>query len=203
MKLYDTKLAPNARRVRMFLAEKGISIPLVPIDLMKLEQRSKDFSAMNPDQRVPVLVLDDGTVIFESVAICRYFEELQPDPPLFGTGALGRATVEMWQRRIELDLFFPIAETIRNSHPAFAVLEAQQLPEHADKCRARVLREMEKLDRELAGRRFAAGDDFSIADITGVCALDFMRLARLRIPVELLHLTRWHKEVSDRPSAAA
>ncbi len=203
MKLFDTKLAPNARRVRIFFAEKGISVPLEPVDLMKLEQRSEDFTSLNPDQKVPVLALDDGTILSESVAICRYFEEIQPEPALFGRGALGRAQVEMWQRRLELELFFPIMETIRNGHPAWAVLESPQLAEHAAKMRQRVLDVLPRLDRDLAGREFAAGDAFSIADITGLCALDFMRIPRIRIPDELVHLKRWHAALSERPSATA
>ncbi len=203
MKLFDTKLAPNARRVRIFLAEKGISVPLEPVDLMKLEQRSEDFTSLNPDQKVPVLALDDGTILSESVAICRYFEEIQPEPALFGRGALGRAQVEMWQRRLELELFFPIMETVRNGHPAWAVLESPQLADHAAKMRQRVLDVLPRLDRDLADREFAAGDAFSIADITGLCALDFMRIPRIRIPDELVHLKRWHAALSERPSATA
>ena len=203
MKLYDSKLAPNARRVRVFLAEKNISVPLEPIDLMKLEQKSEDFTRLNPDQRVPVLVLDDGSVLAESVAICRYFEEIQPESPLFGTGALGRAQVEMWQRRVEFDLFYPVAEAIRNGHPAFAVLESPQLADWAEKSKARVMRELKRLDAALADRPFLAGELFSIADITALCAVDFMRLARIRIPEDHLHLARWHASVSARPSAAA
>ena len=118
-------------------------------------------------------------------------------------GALGKAQVEMAQRRVELDLFLPIAEAIRNGHPAFKVLESAQLSDQAAKCRAKALQEMVKLNGELAGRRFMAGDAFSVADITALCAIDFMKLARLRIPDECEHLARWHREVSARPSAAA
>ena len=107
MKLYNSNLAPNPRRVQIFLAEKGVTAPTVDVDLARLEQKSQAFSALNPFQGVPALELDDGTIIAESVAICRYIEELHPDPPLFGVGALERAMVEMWQRRLELHLFFP------------------------------------------------------------------------------------------------
>jgi glutathione S-transferase len=203
MKLYDTKLAPNARRVRIFLAEKGLSVPLMPIDLMKHEHKSDSFGAMNPDRKVPVLVLDDGTVLTESVAICRYFEELHPEPALFGRGALGKARVEMWQRRLELELFFPVAETIRNSHPSFAVLESLQIADHAAKMKERVMAALARFDAEMGDRPFAAGDEFSIADITGLCAIDFARIARIRIPDEMVHLSRWHKALAGRPSAAA
>lgn len=203
MKLYDTKLAPNARRVRIFLAEKGLEVPLMPIDLMKQEHKSDSFRAMNPDRKVPVLVLDDGTVLTESVAICRYFEELHPEPALFGRGALGKARVEMWQRRLEFELFFPVAETIRNSHPSFAVLESPQIAEHAAKMKERVMAALARFNAEMADRPFAAGDEFSIADITGLCAIDFARIARIRIPDEMVHLSRWHKALAARPSAAA
>ena len=114
MKLYDSKLAPNARRVRIFLAEKGMSVPMVDMDLARLDQKTTAFSVLNPFQTVPVLELDDGEVISESAAICRYFEELRPEPPLFGVGALERARVEMWHRRLELQLFFPIAQAYRH-----------------------------------------------------------------------------------------
>ena len=128
MMLYDGGRVPNARRVRMFLAEKGITVPMTPVDLGRNEHKSTAFSALNPLHRVPVLVLDDGTVLTESIAICRYFEELHPEPPLFGTGARERALVEMWQRRLELELFFPIAHVFRHLHPAMATFEVPQVP---------------------------------------------------------------------------
>src|ERR1700678_4005367 len=109
MKLYDGGRAPNPRRVRIFLAEKGITVPAEQVDLGTMQQRSEAFTAINPMQRVPALLLDDGTVIAESIAICRYFEALHPDPPLFGRGALDAALVEMWNRRVELHLFFPVS----------------------------------------------------------------------------------------------
>ena len=115
MKLYDGGRAPNPRRVRIFLAEKGISVPMEQVDLGALEQKSAAFTAINPVQRVPALVLDDGTVLTESVAICRYFEALHPEPPLFGRGALSAAQVEMWNRRIELHFLFPVSHVFRNS----------------------------------------------------------------------------------------
>ena len=135
MKLYNGRFAPNARRVRMFLAEKGIDAPLVEVDLAKLEQRSPSFTTLNPFQRIPALELDDGTVIAESMAICRYFEELHPEPPLFGVGALERATVEMWQRRLELSLLVPVAQAFRHAHPAMAAMETPQVGAWADACK--------------------------------------------------------------------
>lgn len=203
MKLYDTKVGPNPRRVRIFLAEKGIDVPKVEIDLAKMEQKMEQYSRLNPLQRTPALVLDDGTVLTESVAICRYFEEIQPDPPLFGEGALGRAQVEMWQRRAELNFLLPTAMVYRHSHPGAAELEKPQIAQVADTNRPRVLEFLALLDKELAGREFLAGDRFTIADITALVAADFMRPSRLKIPEGAANVLRWHASVSSRPSARA
>src|SRR5215813_4052900 len=127
MKLYDGGRAPNPRRVRVFLAEKGITVATEQIDLGALQQKSAAFASINPIQRVPVLVLDDGTVIAESIAICRYFEALNPDPPLFGVGAKEIAQIEMWNRRLELHLLFPVSHVFRNSHPAMKEMEVPQV----------------------------------------------------------------------------
>ena len=127
MKLYEEPRAPNPRRVRIFLAEKGIAVPRVSIDINKMEHKTPEFAALNPFQRTPTLQLDDGTVIAESIAICRYFEEVQPDPPLFGIGAVGKALVEMWQRRIEFGLLLAVAAAFRHLHPAMAQMEVPQV----------------------------------------------------------------------------
>lgn len=203
MRLYHSALAPNARRVRMFMAEKGIEIPLAPVDLAKLEQRSDDFSAKNPFQIVPALELDDGSVITESIAICRYLEELHPQPALFGASARERAEVEMWQRLAEFQLLMPIAMTFRHSHPAMSEMENPQIGDWAQVNRARALTSMRRFDAALASRRFLAGDRFSVADITGAIALDFTKPARIAIPAELTHLNRWRNEIAARPSARA
>jgi glutathione S-transferase len=203
MKLYDGGRAPNPRRTRIFLAEKGIKLPLEPIDLGAMQHRSAAYAAVNPIQRVPALELDDGTVITESIAICRYFEELQPDPPLFGRGALEVARVEMWNRRLELHLLFPVSHVFRNSHPAMKEMEVPQVPAWAEANKPRVLEFIALLDRELVNRPFVAGDKFTVADITGLVAVDFMKPAKLAVPDELKNLKRWHAEVSARPSAAA
>jgi glutathione S-transferase len=203
MKLYDSKLAPNARRVRIFLAEKGMSVPMVDMDLARLDQKTTAFSVLNPFQTVPVLELDDGEVISESAAICRYFEELRPEPPLFGVGALERARVEMWHRRLELQLFFPIAQTYRHTHPAAKVLEPRQIAEWAELNRGRALRAMTVVDEALRERPFVAGDRFSIADILGLVALDFIKPARITIPENLVNLRRWRETLAARPSALA
>ncbi|MFZ0207022.1 MAG: glutathione S-transferase [Roseiarcus sp.] len=203
MKLYDSKLAPNARRVRIFLAEKGMSVPMVDMDLARLDQKTTAFSVLNPFQTVPVLELGDGEVISESAAICRYFEELRPEPPLFGVGALERARVEMWHRRLELQLFFPIAQAYRHTHPAAKVLEPHQIAEWAELNRGRALRAMTVVDEALRERPFVAGDRFSIADILGLVALDFIKPARITIPENLVNLRRWRETLAARPSALA
>jgi glutathione S-transferase len=203
MRLYHSPLAPNARRVRMFLAEKGLELPLVPVDLAKLEQRRDEYSAVNPFQLVPALELDDGSVIVESIAICRYLEELHPQPALFGSTPRERAEVEMWQRLAELQLLFPIAMTFRHTHPAMAEMEKPQVAEWAQASRARALVAMRRFDKALAARRFLAGDRFSVADITGLIALDFTKPARIAIAEDLTHLRRWREEIAARPSARA
>lgn len=203
MRLYDGGRAPNPRRVRVFLKEKGISVPIAPVDLASMEHRSDRYTAVNPLQRVPALELDDGTVITESIAICRYFEALQPEPALFGTGPLGVALVEMWQRRIELNLLAGIQQVFRHLHPGMKEHEVPQVAEWGEANKPRVLEFLALMDRELANRRFAAADSFSVADITGLVALDFMRAAKLAVPPEFTHVGRWHVELAARPSARA
>ncbi len=203
MKLFDGGKAPNPRRVRVFLAEKGIEMPLVPVDMGAMGHRGPDVAERNPLRRLPVLELDDGTVITESVAICRYFEEVQPEPPLFGTGALGRARVEEWQRRMELNLMMPVAHAFRHTHPAMKDWEVPQVAEWGEANRPKALEFLALLDRELAGREFAAGDSYSIADVTGLIAIDFMKPARIALPEELANVRRWYGMLAARPSAAA
>ena len=203
MRLYDSPFAPNARRVRMFLAEKGLDLPRVGVDLAKLEQRSDDYNAVNPFQVIPALELDDGSVITESIAICRYLEELHPEPALFGSTARERAEVEMWQRLTEFQLLFTIAQTFRHSHPAMREMETPQVPDWAASNRAKAATAMRRFDAALASRRFLAGDAFSVADITGLIAMDFTKPARIVVPEELVHLRRWREEVATRPSAKA
>jgi glutathione S-transferase len=203
MKLYDGGRAPNPRRTRIFLAEKGIKLPIEQIDLGALEQMSAEYAAVNPLKRVPALELDDGTVITESIAICRYFEALQPEPPLFGRGALESARVEMWNRRMELHLLFPVSHVFRNSHPAMKAMEVPQVPAWAEANKPRILDFINFLDGELRDRPYITGDTFTVADITGLVAIDFMKPAKLSVPEELQHLKRWHAEVSGRSSASA
>jgi len=203
MKLYDGGRAPNPRRVRVFLAEKGIEVPLEQVDLGALGQKSAGFTEINPIQRVPVLVLDDGTIIAESIAICRYFEELRPDPPLFGRGAKEIAGIEMWNRRLELHLLFPISHVFRNSHPAMKEMEVPQVPAWAEANKPRIAEFLHMLDRELKDRPFVAGDRYTVADITGLIAVDFMKPAKLALPDDCANVRRWHADVSARPSARA
>ncbi len=203
MKLYDGGRAPNPRRTRIFLAEKGIKLPIETIDLSAMQHKSSDYAAVNPLMRVPALVLDDGTVITESIAICRYFEALHPDPPLFGRGALEIARIEMWNRRMELHFLLPVSHVFRNSHPAMKEMEVPQVPASAGANKPRVLEFIRFLDGELRNRPFVAGDAFTVADVTGLVSIDFMKPAKLAVPDELEHFKRWHAEVSARPSASA
>ena len=203
MKLYDGGRAPNPRRVRIFLAEKGISVPLEPIDLGGLQHKSPGYTAVNPLQRLPALELDDGTVLTESIAICRYFEEVQPEPPLFGRGALEKARIEMWNRRMELNFLSLVSHVFRNTHPAMKEMEQPQVPEWAEANKPRIANFLGFLDRELNTRPFVAGDAFSVADITGLVAVDLMKPAKLSVPEELANVRRWHAEISARPSAKA
>lgn len=203
MKLYDGGRAPNPRRVRIFLAEKGIEVPLEPVDMGAMGHHDEGIAKLNPLKRLPVLELDDGTAISETIAICRYFEEKQPEPPLFGTGARGRAIVEMWQRRMEFHLLLPIANVFRHSHPAMAEWEVPQIAEFSRSNRPKVEAALRWLDGELANREWFAGDTFSVADITGIIALDFMKPARLTLPDACTNVARWAEAVRARPSYGA
>src|SRR5437016_2499252 len=202
MKLYDGGRAPNPRRVRIFLAEKGIAVPIERVDLASLQHKSAEFTAINPLQRVPVLVLDDGTVITESIAICRYFEGLRPQPPLFGRGAMEEALVEMWNRRVELNLYAAVSAVFRHLHPAMRELE-NQIPEWGEANKPRVMDFLALLNRELKDRLYVAGDHYSVADITTLVAVDLMKPAKLAMPADLVNIERWHAQVSERASATA
>jgi glutathione S-transferase len=203
MKLYDFGRAPNPRRVRVFLAEKGISVPTEQVDLGALAQKSPEFAEINPMQRVPVLELDDGTLIAESIAICRYFEALRPEPPLFGRSALEIALVEMWQRRMELHFLGPVSFVFRHLHPAMKEMEVPQVPDWGEANKPRVMEFLEFLDHELKDRMFVAGDHYTVADITGMIGVDFMKPAKLAVPEAFRNVRRWHGQVAARPSAQA
>src|ERR1700723_1829300 len=171
MKLYDGGRSPNPRRVRIFLAEKGITVATEQVDLGQLQQRSDAYSAINPMQRVPALVLDDGTVIAESVAICRYFEALQPDPPLFGRGALEVAMVEMWNRRAEFHLMGPVTTVFQHLHPFMKPLVNPQVPDWGEANKPLVFEFLQFLDSELKNRPYIAVRDFTIADKAALTAV--------------------------------
>jgi glutathione S-transferase len=203
MKLYDSPFAPNPRRVRIFLAEKGIEIPKVFVDLAKMQHKEAAYEAVNPLRCIPALELDDGTVLTESIAICRYLDELHPEPPLFGTDALSRAQIEMWQRRLEFGLLGTVGAAFRHAHPAMKEMEAPQIPTWSEVNKGRALDFLRFLDRHLADQPFVCGETFTVADITGLIALDFTKPARIAVPDELGHVRRWHRTLAERPSAAA
>jgi glutathione S-transferase len=203
MKILQTKTAPNPRRVRIFLAEKGIEVAYEELDLMQGALKTPEFTKLNRFQRVPVLILDDGTAIAETMAICRYFEESKPEPALFGKGAKQRALIEMWNRRMELGLLFSVAQAFRHLHPAAAQLEVPQVAAWGEANKPRAQEILQFMDEELGKRRFLAGDDYSVADITALVAVDFAKPARVQRPEGLKNLARWHEEVSARPSAKA
>ena len=211
MKLYDSKMAPNPRRVRMFMAEKGVTCENQQVDIVGGENLGEDFLAVSPRGLLPALVLDDGTVLDESVAICRYLEETHPEPPLLGTDAVSKARVEARQRHMEFDGMFAAMDAFRNAFPGFRerglggnVGTVDAIPALADRGKASLVRWYAALDKELADSRYIAGDDFTIADITALCTVDFAAgAARVPIPDECGNLKRWHAEVSSRPSASA
>ena len=204
MKLYTSHRAPNPRRVRWVMAEKGIEdVELVEIDIMAGEHRTPEYRAKVGVSHLPALELDDGTTISESIAIGRYLEALNPEPNLFGRDAREQAVIEMWTRRCEFYLANPIMFSVRHSHPALAALEATQLPQVAEYNRLTAERFMKTLDRRLADNEFIATDRFTIADIVAVVGLDFARLVKYRPPEELVHLARWLAETRARPAAKA
>ncbi|HTO09836.1 MAG TPA: glutathione S-transferase family protein [Myxococcota bacterium] len=202
MKIYGHKQAPNPRRVRIFLAEKGVSVPTEEVDIFARDNRKPPFLAKNPLGGIPVLELDDGTCIAESVAICRYLEGLHPKPALFGETPLQEATIEMWNRRLELVLFQSIGMVWIHGHPLTKAL-LKQIPENVAPARARAAEFFALLDAELAKRPFIAGPSYSIADVTALCAIDFGRFIEVTPDASLAHLARWHAAVSARPSAGA
>lgn len=203
MKLYNSAMpAPNPRRVRIFAAEKGIDLPLEEVALAKREHKSDAFREKNSLGQTPVLELDDGTTISESVSICRYLEDTHPEKPLFGRNALERAQVDMWLRRVEFVLMGPVGNFWRHAHPYTAKV-VKQFNDFGESNREAAAAAFRWLDRELAGREFLAGDYFSAADITALCTIDFADFAGLKMPEDAPNLRAWHARVSQRPSAAA
>jgi len=203
MKLYNHPLAPNARRVRVFAAEKQIPLTLENVDLLAGQGRTPEFLAKNSSGGVPVLELDDGSYLPESVAICRYLEGLHPAPNLFGHDLREQVEIEMWNRRMELELFDAVGHAVVNTHPMFRDF-LPQFPDYGEAQRGVVYHRLERMDRELAGREFVAGNRFTIADITALVAIDIAaHLGDIQIAPTLGNLTRWHQTVSSRPSASA
>jgi glutathione S-transferase len=201
--LYHDPRAPNPRRVRIFLAEKGLAYETIEVSIASQANLTPEFRKKNPIALVPVLEFPDGRVLRESMAICRYLEELNPQPNLFGSDAWERATVEMWNRHSELELLRPIAEVFRNTNK-FWIGRLKQSPEFAEIMRELVAERMAWIDGELATREYIAGARFTVADITALCALDFGKVSNIRIdPAKHAHLAAWHARVTARPSAGA
>lgn len=204
MKLYGAVMpAPNPRRVRMFLAEKGLNIPETPIDMWKGEHASPEYREKNSLGQVPTLELDDGVCISETVAICRYLEELHPEPSMFGKSALEKANVEMWVRRIEFQLMMPTRNFWRHAHPRTAAL-MKQFKDFGESNKAAYSSAQSWLDRELSnGRAFIAGQAYSMADICALSTVDFAHWIGLPLEDDKPHLKAWHERVTARPSAGA
>jgi glutathione S-transferase len=210
MKLYQSNASPNSRRVRIYLAEKGIAMPIVPVDLAAKEQFSEAYAAINPRRVVPTLLLDDGTAIGEVPAILRYLEEIHPEPPLLGTTPRTKAQVAMWDRRVEQEGFASVMEAVRNAAPGLknrAIAgphDYEQIPALVERSRQRVRHFYADFNARLGDVRFVAGEAFSIADITALVTVDFAaKAAGLAIDAELTALQRWYDAVSVRPSMAA
>ena len=202
VRLYDQPRAPNPRRVNIFLAEKGIEIPKVDINLIGGEHKQADYLGKAGVPQVPALELDDGTVLLESVAICRYLEALKPEPNLMGRDAMEQVTIEMWQRLIETRLFATVAIVFRHTNPHLAVLE-DQCADWGEVNRGRLHGRLGELDRRLAGREWIAADRQTIADITALVAVDFLRIIKFAVPEEYENLRAWHARMQPRPSAKA
>ncbi len=209
MKLYDCQMAPNPRRVRVFLAEKGVDIPKTEVSIIEGENLKPEYLAVNPRGLLPTLELDDGNRIDETVAICRYIEETQPEPNLMGRDALEKAQIESWQRHMEFDGLNPTGEMFRNSFDPFknrglpGLENVQAIPELAARGKAGVERFYERLEQRLSQSTYIAGERYTIADITALCVVDFASFAKMGIPEANTNTKRWHADVSARPSAKA
>ncbi|QUD89742.1 glutathione S-transferase [Phenylobacterium montanum] len=203
MKLFDSRRAPNPRRVRWFMAEKGIDdIEIIDVDLFGGQHKQLEYLQKFGAANVPALEMDDGTAITESVAICRYLESVYPEPNLFGRDAKETAIIEMWSRRAEMLVATPLMMAVRHSHPALAALETQ-IPEIAENGRQSGARGLKLIDRRLAESEFIAADRVTIADILAATAIDFARMARFKPPEELVNVRRWYDAMMARPAAQA
>ena len=201
MKLYDGGRAPNPRRVQIFFKEKSFNIPTVQLDLNAHEHRNEAMTQKNPTQTVPFLELEDGTVISETIAICRYVEELVPEPNMFGETPVERALIEMWNRRVEFGFFLSVGQSFRHLHPGGAILEGEQIPDWGRKNQTKAIAFLKLLDDQLTENEFIAGARFSVADITAISSFQFFKPARLELPEGgLSGVRRWLNVVSARPS---
>ncbi len=204
MLFYDAaNPAPNPRRVRIFLVEKNLKVPTELLSIVAGEHKKPEFLAVNPLGQIPALKLDDGDVITESLSICRFFEALNPDPPMFGKGPKGVAEVDMWVRRVELRLMVPVGMVWMHTHPFTARVVVPQYTEFGASNRPRVIAAMRYFDESLAGRNWLAGKDYTIADITLLTTIDFAIFIGIAIPDDMPNLTAWHERASARPSAQA
>jgi len=203
MLLYHDTRAPNPRRVRIFLAEKGVAYDTIEVSIAAAEHHKPEFRKKNPLSLLPVLELGDGRILRESMAICRYLEEVYPEPNLMGADAWERAVIEQWNRHAELELLIPITQVFRNTN-AFWNGRIKQSPEYGEIMRELAASRFDWLEGELAEREYLAGPRFTVADITALCAIDFGKVSNLRIKAETHpHLAAWHARVSGRPSAKA
>lgn len=208
MKLYNAPMpAPNPRRVRIFLAEKGPKavavVELVDVAIMKREHKSAEHLARNSLGQLPTLELDDGTMISETVAICRYLESVFPEPVMFGRNALEQALVDQWVRRIEFQLMTPVGMFWRHAHPFTAQVVVPQYKEFGESNRAHYERVLGWLDGELKAQPFIAGKDYTIADICALSTVDFASWIGLAVPDGLANVKAWHARVTERPSSKA
>lgn len=202
--LYDAPYpAPNPRRVRIFLAEKGLTLPTRTLSIVEGQHQSSDFVAKYPPGQLPVLELDDGRMLGESVAICRYLEALHPDPPLFGADPLSIGEIDMWIRRVEMTLMMPVGNVWVHTHPLTARVVKPQHTEFGESNRPRALLAMQRFDRVLADTPFVVGEAYSMADIILLTTIDFANFIGLKMPDDLSNLAGWHARVSARPSARA
>ena len=201
VRYYHTARAPNPRRTDIFLAEKGVEVERVPIDLLAGGHRQPDYLAKTGVPPVPALELSDGTVLVEAPAICRYLEALHPEPNMLGRDPLEIAVIESWQRRVELRLLMTIASCFRHTNPHMAALE-QQCPDWGEVNAGRIDERLTELDRRLQGREWIAADRLTIADITGVVAVDFLRILKREVPERMSALRDWHARMRARPSTA-
>ena len=209
MKFYDYKPAPSPRRARIFMAEKGLEIETIQIDLGAKAQFNDDYRAINPRCTVPALVLDDGHVLCDNISIARYLEELYPDPPLLGHDPLDKAMVAEWWNRVEAEGIMGVAEALRNTSEFFKDSSLtgpdryEQLPDLARRGRARATAFLHVMDARLQDSASLAGDHFSAADIAGFVFVDFSRWIKLERPDGLDALDKWYEAVKARPSSAA